>query len=86
MLKERLTRLAPAVQRELREAAERRQRRRAEAALRDSEERFRLLAEHAKDIIFRYRLSPDPAMEYLSPAVEPMTGYRSRTVLRPTRI
>jgi PAS domain S-box-containing protein len=75
VLKDRLTRLAPAVQRELREAADRRQRRRAEAALRDSEERFRLLAEHAKDIIFRYRLLPDPAMEYLSPAVESVTGY-----------
>ena len=75
VLKDRLTRLAPAVQRELREASDRRQRRRAEAALRDSEERFRLLAEHAKDIIFRYRLLPDPAMEYLSPAVESVTGY-----------
>jgi PAS domain S-box-containing protein len=74
VLKDRLTRLAPAVQRELREAADRRQRRRAEAALRDSEERFRLLAEHAKDIIFRYRLAPEPGMEYLSPAVESVIG------------
>jgi PAS domain S-box-containing protein len=76
VLKERLARLAPAVQRELREATERRRRRRAEAALRESEERFRLIAEHAQDIIFRYRLGPEPAMEYLSPAVESITGYR----------
>jgi PAS domain S-box-containing protein len=76
VLKERLARLAPAVQRELREATERRRRRRAEAALRESEERFRLIAEHAQDIIFRYRLEPEPAMEYLSPAVESITGYR----------
>jgi PAS domain S-box-containing protein len=76
VLKERLARLAPAVQRELRESAERRRRRRAEAALRESEERFRLIAEHAQDIIFRYRLIPEPAMEYLSPAVESITGYR----------
>ncbi|RSM65389.1 hybrid sensor histidine kinase/response regulator [Actinoplanes sp. ATCC 53533] len=76
VLKDRLTRLGPAVQRELREAADRRQRRRAEAALRDSEERFRLLAEHAQDIIFRYRRIPEPAMEYLSPAVESVTGHR----------
>jgi PAS domain S-box-containing protein len=74
VLKDRLARLGPAVQRELREAADRRQRRRAEAALRDSEERFRLIAEHAQDVIFRYRYVPEPAMEYLSPAVEPITG------------
>jgi PAS domain S-box-containing protein len=76
VLKDRLARLAPAVQRELHEAAERRQRRRAEAALRESEERFRLIAEHAQDVIFRYRLRPDPAMEYLSPAIEEITGRR----------
>ncbi|WP_433301473.1 response regulator [Actinoplanes sp. CA-030573] len=75
LLKDRLARLAPAVQRELHEAAERRQRRRAEEALRESEERFRLIAEHAQDVIFRYRLHPSPAMEYLSPAIEEITGY-----------
>lgn len=51
------------------------ERSRAVAALRDSEERFRLLAEHAQDIIFRYRLGPEPAMEYLSRAVESITGF-----------
>ena len=57
ILKDRLSRLVPAVERELADAQVRRQRHGAEAALRDSEERFRLLAEHVQDIIFRYRHS-----------------------------
>jgi PAS domain S-box-containing protein len=76
VLKDRMSRLVPAVQRELREAEQRRQRREAEASLRDSEERFRLLAEHARDIIFRYRLEPDARLDYISPAVTALTGYR----------
>lgn len=48
---------------------------REQAALRDSEERFRRLAENAPDIIYRFRVSPDLVVEYVSPAVFPMTGY-----------
>ena len=76
VLKDRLTRLAPALRRELREAAGRLRHRKADADLRASEERFRLLAEHAQDIIFRHRLLPEPAVEYISPAVNLITGYR----------
>lgn len=45
VLKQRMTRLVPAVVRALKEASERRQRHQAEMALRDSEERYRLLFE-----------------------------------------
>ncbi|MCL5966278.1 MAG: PAS domain S-box protein [Deltaproteobacteria bacterium] len=44
-------------------------------ALSRSEERFRLLAENARDIIFRYRLRPTQGFEYMSPSVAAVTGY-----------
>lgn len=44
--------------------------------LEKQEARFRLLAENAKDIIYRYRLQPSLACEYISPAAEDITGYK----------
>lgn len=46
-----------------------------QAALHASEMRFRLLAEHAQDLIYRYRLSPEPGFEYVSPSATAITGY-----------
>jgi PAS domain S-box-containing protein len=43
--------------------------------LRRSEERFRLLAENAQDLIYRYRLKPTPGFEYVSPSATAITGY-----------
>ena len=46
------------------------------AALHESEERFRRLADNAQDIIFRLRTEPDKAFEYISPVVEEILGVK----------
>src|ERR687897_173077 len=43
--------------------------------LRRSEERFRLLAENAQDLIYRYRFKPIPGFEYVSPSATAIIGY-----------
>jgi diguanylate cyclase (GGDEF)-like protein/PAS domain S-box-containing protein len=47
----------------------------ADDALRASERRVRLLAEKARDLIFRLALLPKPRFEYVSPASLAITGF-----------
>jgi PAS domain S-box-containing protein len=47
----------------------------AEARLAESEQRYRLMADNAPDVIYRMRLRPDRAYEYVSPATLTLTGY-----------
>ncbi|RIE15230.1 hybrid sensor histidine kinase/response regulator [Candidatus Cryosericum odellii] len=65
VMKDRLSRLGPAVQRELREADERRRKRDAEQALAESEKRYRLLVESQTDLIVR--TDPEEQLLYASP-------------------
>ncbi|MBI2952754.1 MAG: response regulator [Chloroflexi bacterium] len=75
IVKGNLTRLVPAIQRELREVANRRERRKTEVALRESEARFLRMAENAHDIIYRYELQPRKTLSYLSPAITRVIGF-----------
>ena len=67
VLKERLDRLLPSVERALREAEERTKRRVAEESLRQSEERFRLMAENIRDV-FWISSADGRQLRYVSPA------------------
>jgi len=49
-------------------------------ALQASEERYRLLTEHAQDVIYRYRMAPEPRYEYVSPAITSLIGYTPEEV------
>jgi len=71
ILKSRLVRLAPAVERELREAEVRRERRRAQHALDESEERYRQLFENSPDGI---ALLCDGIVVLCNPALARMLG------------
>lgn len=75
VLKDSIQRLPQAVRRAVREASERRERIAAETALRESEARFRRLAENAADIILRVVLHPEIRFEYVNPAVDRLLGF-----------
>ena len=47
----------------------------AEAQLAESEARFRGLAEHSSDLLFRLSVSPVPHLSYASPSIERLTGW-----------
>src|SRR5579883_358953 len=74
LLKDRLAGLGEAILRARQQSLLRRANQEAEAALRESESRFRRLAENAPDLIFRYRADLG-VFEYVSPAAAAITGY-----------
>ena len=76
VLKDRLSRLGPAVQRALREAEERRERRQAEAALKESEERYRLLVKNLPAVVYKGYV--DCAVDFIDEKVEELTSYPKR--------
>jgi PAS domain S-box-containing protein len=80
IMKNNLQRLLPAVERELREAKLRAERRLmeqkqklAEKALLESEERYRIVADFTYD--WEYWISPEGLLLYISPSCQRITGY-----------
>lgn len=74
LLKDRLTRLGPAIDRALKEASHRKRRRAAEEALRESEERYRRLVESCPEAMF---ITCDDRLEFVNPAGVALLGARS---------
>ena len=75
VLKHRLSRLVPAVKRALHEAENRRERERAEKALRQAEEKYRHIFEYAAEGIFQS--TPEGRYITVNPALAEMHGYDS---------
>src|SRR5882724_615261 len=80
LLKGQLKKLIPVIQRELRDAEEREGRRRADRALRQTEERYRDLVENARDIIYEHDL--DGNYTSSNKAAEVITGYSRAEILK----
>lgn len=82
IIKGNLTRLVPAIEREMREAEVRRSHRHAQQALIESEERYRLIADNSTDLVSL--LDEDRKFVYVSPSFQTVLGYRPEELLGAT--
>ncbi|MUH00786.1 response regulator [Scytonema sp. UIC 10036] len=74
LMKGNLTRLVPAVERELREALDRHKRQSAERALQESEQRFRQLADNISEMVFWMSDPTERKLLYVSRSYENIWG------------
>ncbi len=75
IIKGNWARLLPAVQRELQDAEVRRERRKAERSLQESEAKFRRLVEHLPAVVYMNPAGDVNSTIYVSPQIEAMFGY-----------
>ena len=79
LMKGNLHRLVPAVERELREAANRASQRESKKALQESELRYRLLWETAPDAVVL--MDPEGRIHFANPAVKDVFGYTPEEII-----
>lgn len=79
LMKGNLSRLVPAVERELRDAANRASQRQAERAMQESELRYRLLWETAPEAIIM--MDPSGTIHFTNPAVTEVFGFSAEEVV-----
>ena len=79
VMKDNLTRLIPAIERELKEAVSRENKRKGERNLQESEDRYRMLADNMEDVI--WQVTPDLVFTYVSPSIKKQRGYEVHEVL-----
>ncbi len=81
LMKQNLTRLGPAVERELRDASHRREKRQFEQSLRESEARYRLLVEHIPAIVFVVSLEDGYRVTFLNKQICNILGYQPESII-----
>lgn len=79
LLKNDLARLMPAIERELRDAEIIRSKSIADRALKESEERYRLLAENIQDLVCLH--SPDSTYLWVGPSTDRILGYHAEELI-----
>jgi PAS domain S-box-containing protein len=79
VMKNNLTRLAPVVERELKDAEARKKQKKSEEKLRESEERFSQVVEIAGEMI--WEIGPDTLFLYVNPVSELVTGFKPEEMI-----